>query len=140
MNTPKLNRCSEVKFPDIGDLHFYESEDNFLFFDATHYIGKSEANERLNVDDFFSAFDHLIGALCETSGISRDRLIVNDGMGNVYLEECLAIPFLMYVERWFGPYLFLRMEELLRFGVTLNDNMTRYLYETRFEPNPTEAQ
>ncbi len=139
MKIPRFTPCSEAKFNDIPDLHFYESEGVFLYFDATHYFERSKMKERFSVEDFFTTFDYLIGSICETSGIGREELCTRDEKGHFYLEECLAIPYLMYVERWFGPYVFLRMEELLRLGVTLNDNMTRYLYESRFDHSPTEA-
>lgn len=129
----KLSPSPESKFPNIPNLDFYETDNNALYFSASDYITKSGTKNGLSVDDFFAKFESQIDALCETTEIPHEELKVVDENGNVFLEECLAIPFLMYAEPWLGPYLYLRMEELLRFGVAISDNMARYFYETRFE-------
>jgi hypothetical protein len=133
-----LTPCSESKFPNVPALKFFETEGNMLYFGATHYFEGMEGGEELSVADFLKKFDYQIEAICHTSEISRDGLAVTDGAGGVYLDECLVIPFLMYAERWFGVYLCHRMEELLQVGVTLNDDLTKFLYESRFGPGPNE--
>jgi hypothetical protein len=132
---PQFTISPENKFPVVPNMDFYETDKNSLYFSASDYIANSETKNSLSVEDFFTKFESLIETLCETTGIPRAELRVDDEKGNIFLEECLAIPFLIYAEPSFGPYLYLRMEELLRFGVTINDNVAKYFYESRFEPH-----
>ncbi|MDR2890346.1 MAG: hypothetical protein LBV18_01875 [Alistipes sp.] len=134
-----LTPCSESKFPNVPALKFFEAEGDLLYFGATHYLNGMEDGATLSVADFMLKFDYQIEAICQTSEISRDGLAVTDDTGGVYLDECLVIPFLMYAEEWFGVYVCHRMEELLQVGVTLNDDLTRFLYESRFGPGSTET-
>ncbi|MDR2883176.1 MAG: hypothetical protein LBU98_05300 [Alistipes sp.] len=134
-----LTPCSESKFPNVPALKFFEAEGDLLYFGATHYLNGMEGGEPLNVAEFLKKFDYQIEAICHTSEILRDGLTVTDDTGNIYLDECLVIPFLMYAEEWFGVYVCHRMEELLRVGVTLNDDLTKFMYESRFGSGPTET-
>lgn len=52
---------------------------------------------------FFSRLDCLITPLIETHGLEREILSVKDGSGEVYLEECLVIPFMTYVNHGSAP-------------------------------------
>lgn len=133
MKTAKLSPCREVKFPDIPDLKFFKTEADLYYFDATGYLKNSKPEDGKNIEHFFTAFAFQIGAIQESNGIGEAALRIHDDAGNEYLEECLALPFMEYVNRWFGPYLIDRMEELIRFGFSVNDNMARFFYEARFE-------
>lgn len=133
MKTVRLTPCVESKFPLVEGLRFFHDTDSDLYyFNATEPLLRADAGKGLGVERFFSLRECLITPLMEMNGLSRERLCVRDTEGNVYLEECLVIPFMAYVESWFWPYMVLRMEELLSLGVTLSDDMTRLFYRTRF--------
>lgn len=135
MQTAKLFPCTEDKFPDIPDLKFYRTDADIYYFDATHFIQKAPLHEKLSVENFRKVFSYLISALTEASGIDEADLYIRDDSGKEFLEESLAMLFLSYVDRWFGPYLIERMEELIRFGFSINDNMAQFFYKTRFANN-----
>ena len=132
MQTTKLFPCTEDKFPDIPDLKFYRTNADLYYFDASHFIQKAPLHEKLSVENFRKVFSYLIGTLTEASGIDEADLYIRDDSGSEFLEESLAIPFLAYVDRSFGPYMIERMEELIRFGFSINDNMAQFFYQTRF--------
>lgn len=133
MKTVNLTPCAESKFPMIEGLRFFhDTVHDLYYFNATEPLSRADAGERLSIEGFFSGLDCLISPLMELNDLSRERLAVRDPKGNVYLEECLAVPFMTYVESWFGPYMVLRMEELLSLGITLGDDMIRLFYRTRF--------
>lgn len=138
MKTVRLSPCKNGKFPDIPDLRFYQTEDDLFYFNATHCLGKADPGTEHSISDFLAKFDYLIGTLCQSNKITGEELLVQDAAGAVYLEECLAIPFMAYIDPWFGPYIVERMEELIRFGFTINDNFCRFFHKTRFEDNPSE--
>lgn len=133
MQTAKLFPCEEDKFPDIPDLKFYRTDTDLYYFDATHFMKKAPLQENLSVENFRKVFSYLIGAVIEASGIDDADLYIRDDKGTEFIEESLAMLFLSYVDRWFGPYLIERMEELIRFGFSINDNMAQFFYKTRFE-------
>lgn len=135
MQTAKLFPCAENKFPDIADLKFYRTDADLYYFDATHFIKKAPFNENLSVENFREVFSYLIGTLTEASGIDEADLYIRDDSGSELLEESLAMLFLAYVDRSFGPYMIERMEELIRFGFSINDNMAQFFYKTRFSNN-----
>lgn len=135
MQTTKLSPCAESKFPDIADLKFYRTEADLYYFDATHLVGKAPFNEKLSIGNFREVFSYLIDALTEASGITAADLYIRDDSGTEFLEESLAMLFLSYVDRSFGPYMIERMEELIRFGFSINDNMAQFFYHTRFSNN-----
>ncbi|MDR2890568.1 MAG: hypothetical protein LBV18_03055 [Alistipes sp.] len=129
MNTLKLSPLGESRFPDIPGLKFYEAEGGLLYFDTSHRLAALGPETGLSVGDFFTRFDFFVGTLCEALAVGQESLAVGDGNSDhVYLDECLIVPFLAYTERWFAPWMFLRVEELLRLGFTVNDDMARYLY------------
>lgn len=133
MKTVRLTPCAESKFPLVEGLRFFHDTVNDLYyFNATEPLSRADAGKGLGVGRFFSLMDCLISPLMELNGLERERLCVRDAKGSVYLEECLVIPFMAYVESWFWPYMVLRMEELLSLGVTLSDDMVRLFYRTRF--------
>lgn len=129
----ELTPCAENKFPDISDLKFYRSQSDLFYFDATHFLKCASPDHTLNVADFLHAFAYLIAAIRDSCGIDNSDLCIQGSSGEQYLEESLVIPFLAYADRGFGPYLIERMEELLRFGFSVNDTMAKYFYTTRFE-------
>lgn len=132
MQTAELTPCTESKFPLVEGIRFFHDRKTGLYyFNASEPLLCAD-NASLSIEGFFSRLDCLITPLIETHGLEREILSVKDGSGEVYLEECLVIPFMTYVEPWFGPYMILRMEELLSLGVTLSDEMTRLLYQARF--------
>lgn len=133
MQSVTLSPCGEGKFPTIPDLKFFRTDNDLFYFDAAGYLKNIQNQQPLNIDDFFSTFDFLTELIVEAHGIDREDLCVVDENGIVYLEECLAIPFLIYTERWFWAYLVARMEDLLMFGVTINDSLARHFYHARFE-------
>lgn len=132
MQTVKFYPCTEDKFSDIPDLKFYRTDADLYYFDATGFIKKAPHPENLGVESFLKVFSYLIDAIRETNGIDAGDLYIRDDSGMELLEESLAIPFLAYVDRRFGPYLIERMEELIRFGFSINDNMAQFFYQTRF--------
>lgn len=132
MKTLQLSPLGENRFPDIEGLKFYEAQGEQLCFDASGYLASLGTENRLSIEDFFVRFAYFVEVLCETLGIAREELSVTDDKGGIYLDECLTIPFLTYTQRWFGPWVFLRAEELLRFGFTVNDAMADYFHATRF--------
>lgn len=129
----ELSPCAENKFPDIPDLKFYRSQSDLFYFDATHFLRCASPDGTLNVENFLNAFAYLIAAIRDSCGIDNADLCIQDAAGEKYLEESLAVPFLAYVDRRFGPYLIERIEELLRFGFSVNDTMAKYFYTTRFD-------
>lgn len=133
MKTEKLYPCAEDKFPDIPNLKFYRTDRDLFYFDATGFIKQAPNQDKLSIAHFFKAFGYLIDSIILTSGIDRGDLYMKADSDIEYLEECLVIPFLAYVDRGFGPYLIERMEEVLRFGLSINDNMAQFFYKTRFE-------
>ena len=138
MTQVKLTPCKEGKFPDIPGMDFYESGEDMLYFDAAKYIAGQNAGKGLSIEDFFAKFNYLVDAFCRVGGITRQEMTVEDEKGVVYLDECLAVPFIMYVEPWFVPYLFLRMEEMLLYGFTIGDSLLRHLFSVRFENAPLQ--
>lgn len=135
MQTVKLFPCAENKFPDIADLKFYRTDADLYYFDATRFLKKSPFREKLSIENFREVFSYLIGTLTEASGIDEADLYIRDDLGSEFLEESLALLFLAYVDRSFGPYMIERMEELIRFGFSINDNMAQFFYKTRFPNN-----
>lgn len=133
MKTVKLTPCNESKFPDIPDLKFYRTEDELYYFDAENYLGRSDPPSGRSIEEFLATFDFQISAIADGNGIPPEDVLVANDSGDKFLEECLFVPFLTYVDPGLGPYLVLRLEELLRFGFTINDNMAQYFYKTRFE-------
>nr|DAT18211.1 MAG TPA: hypothetical protein [Caudoviricetes sp.] len=136
MKTVKLSPCEENKFPDIPDLKFYRTEGDLFYFDAAQCLSKADPTANVSVEDFLSKFDHLIGSLCENNAIVKDELTVTDDSGAIYLDECLVIPFLAYLDRSFGGYVIERMEELLMYGFTINDSFCRFFHKARFGDTP----
>lgn len=132
MKKLKLSPCPENKFPDIPDMKFYRTDDEQFYFDATHCLTKVDSQAKYGVDDFLVKFDYLIETLCESNSLTKDAMTVTDGSA-VFLEECLAIPFMTYIDRWFGPYIIERIEELVRYGFTISDSYCRFFHATRFE-------
>lgn len=133
MKTTKMNPCSDDKFIDIPNLKFYRTDADLFYFDATNLLKDCPPQEGLGIEAFFKAFSYLIDAIKERNDLGEDDLHVSDDTGKEYLEECLVIPFLAYVDRRFGPYMVERMEELMRFGFSINDNMAQFFYKTRFD-------
>lgn len=129
----ELIPCAENKFPDIPDLKFYRSQTDLFYFDATHFLSCNSPDSTLNIENFLHSFAYLIAAIRDACGIDNDDLCLTGAAGEQFLEESLAIPFLAYVDRRFGPYLVERMEELIRFGFSVNDTMAKYFYNTRFD-------
>lgn len=114
-------------------MKFYRTDADLYYFDATHFMKKVPLQENLSVENFRKVFSYLIGAVIEVSGIDDADLYIRDDAGTEFLEESLALLFLSYVDRGFAPYLIERMEELIRFGFSINDNMVQFFYKTRFE-------
>ncbi len=139
MKKLKLAPCEEGKFPDIPGMDFYGSGEGVLYFDAAKYLAGQNAGEGLSVEDFFSKFDYLVDAFCRVGGITHGEMTVEDGTGVVYLDECLAVPFLMYAEPRLVPYLFQRMEEMLHYGFVIGDSLLRHLHSLRFDDNVINA-
>lgn len=135
MQTTKLFPCAEIKFPDIPDMKFYRTEADLYYFDATHFVKKAPRPEKLSIGNFQEVFSYLIDALTEASGIAATDLYIRDESGTEFLEESLALLFVAYVDRSFGPYMIERMEELIRFGFSINDNMAHFFYQSRFANN-----
>lgn len=132
METVKISQCDENKFPDIPDLRFYRTEWGQHYFDASHCLSQGIPDREYSVEDFFNKFDFFIESLCESNGITKEELIVRDESGTLYLEECLALLFLAYIDKWFGAYMIERIEELVRYGFTISDKFCRFFSETRF--------
>ena len=122
----------EYKFPDIPDMRFFETEEKLLYFNATHCIDKHAPTEQKTVSDFMVKFEYVIQTIQQSANLTDDDVAVQDEAGTVYLEESMALPFLWYLEGWFGPYLIDRAEDMLRYGFTINDNMLRFFYHNRF--------
>lgn len=133
MKKVKLHPADESKLPDIPELKFFCADVDLYYFNAGEFLKKSKSRPGTSIPDFLNSFQFLIQALRETNNLEEADLYVSDITGNEYLEECLTLPFLAYVERSFGPYLFERMEELLRYGFSVNDPMIKFLYQTRFD-------
>lgn len=133
MKMVKLCPCPVTKFPDIGDLKFFRSDVDLYYFNAGALLQKSEMKIGSGIVDFLDAFGYLIDAIRERNGLDERDLHVHDASGEEYLEECLVMPFLMYVDRGFGPYLFERMEEMMCYGFTVNDTMVKFFYDSRFD-------
>lgn len=133
MKKVKLHPSPDMKFPDIADLKFFRSDADLFYFNAGDFLKESQPNTGLSISGFFQSFQYLIDALRERNGLDSEDLIVSDLDGKEYLEECLALPFLAYSNRIFGVFLIERMEDLLRFGFTINDTMAEYFYQTRFD-------
>lgn len=132
MKTLRLTPCRENKFPDIPDLRFYRTEGDLFYFDATHCLSKGRTGIGYSIEEFLTRFDHLIDSLCMSNGIAKEELAVQDDSGRLFLEESLAIPFMVYIDPWFGPYIIERMEELVRYGFTISDHFCRFFSQTRF--------
>lgn len=133
MKKLKLHPSSETKFPDISDLKFFRSEADLYYFNAGDFLQKSEPGVRPCIADFFRSFHFLIEALRNRNGLEEGDLYVSDPSGKEYLEECLVLPFLAYVDMSFGVYMIERTEDLLRFGFSINDTMAKYFYQTRLD-------
>lgn len=137
MKTVNLTPCAESKFPLIEGLCFFHDAVNDLYyFNATEPLARADPNAGCSIEGFFSHLDCLITPLAQANGLTRETLSIRDPDGNIFLEECLVVPFMVYVESWFGPYMVMRMEELLSMGITLSDEMIRLFYRTRFGQQP----
>lgn len=133
MKTVKMIPCEENKFQDIPNMRFFRAENGNAYFDATLLLEKNAPKTGKNIEQFHKLFEYQTKTLCDANAVTKDDVWVKDNAGHDYLHECIALPFLTYVDPWFGPYLNDRMEEMIRFGMTISDNMLQYFCKCRFE-------
>lgn len=133
MKTKNL-QCRLVRFGEFPELLFGKSQDNqLLYFNATQYIKKKGNPKTQNIRDFQLSFQHWISAAMQTYGIKQEDMIVCDeATGEILIDECLALPFLAYIDPEFGVYIMERMSEMLLNGIVGSDTWLLQAARRRF--------
>lgn len=122
MKTKPL-QCREARYGEFPDLLFGKSrQDEFSYFNATYFIQRKGNPSKHNVRDFQIGFHHWITAAKMTYKIEQEDLIICDeATGDILIDECLALPFIAYIEPEFAMYIMERVSEMLLSGVAVSD-------------------
>lgn len=134
----KIVQCRVIRYGEFPDLLFGKSqEDEFFYFNATHYIQKKGNLHQHNVRDFQVGFHYWITAAKAVYEIEQEDLIICDETtGEILIDECLALPFLAYIDQGFAMYIIERMSEMLLNGIVASDTWLLHNSRLRFkEPN-----
>ncbi len=123
----------EDYYPEFPDLIYSRNEAGKLYFDATRYLENHNTSGSLSTGDFRERFAFEIEALCEGFQIAGEEFsVVNPQTSHVMVVECGEFLFLSYVNRWLGPYLYLRIRELFTQGFTVSDDLLKSMHGDRF--------
>lgn len=119
----KFLQCRVVRYGEFPDLLFGKSqEEGVFYFNATYFIQRRGNPAKHNIRDFRIGFQHWITAAEKTYEIEREDLIICDeATGDILIDECLALPFIAYIEPGFAMYMMERMSEMLLNGITVSD-------------------
>lgn len=133
-----------VKYHEFPELLFGESEEGYLYFDASQYIILKGNIKQHTIQEFRIAFNIWSDILCKIYEINPDNLIIKDtNTGHVFIEESMAFLFIAYIDPYFGVYILERMNELFLNGFTLSDTALLFLTKERFNEdvlNPMDNQ
>lgn len=131
--TVKSIPCRTIRYREFPDLLFGKSQDGQPFyFDATHYIREKGDTRKHNIHDFRTGFQHWISAAKLTYEIKEDLMVCDEATGHILIDECLALPFLAYIDPGFGMYIMERMSEMLIDGITVSDTWLIQATRLRF--------
>lgn len=127
-------QCQIIRYREFPDLLFGKLQDSqFFYFDATHYIQKKGDVRKHNIRDFQISFQHWITAAKKTYEIQpEDLMICDEATGHILIDECLALPFLVYIDPGFGMYIMERISEMLINGVAVSDTWLIQATRLRF--------
>lgn len=130
----KALQCRVVRYVEFPDLLFGKSqEDEFFYFNATYFIKLRGNPAKHNIRDFRIGFQHWIAAAEMTYEIEREDLIICDeATGEILIDECLALPFIAYIDPGFAMYMVERMSEMLLNGITVSDTWLLQNVRLRF--------
>lgn len=128
------NLCRLVRFGEFPDLLFGKSQKNqMLYFNATHYIKKKGNPKIHNVKDFQISFQHWFSAVKQTYDIKQEDIMICDEVtGDILIDECLALPFLAYIDPEFGIYIMERISDMLLNGIVCSDTWLLQAVKRRF--------
>ena len=126
--------CRLIRYREFPELLFGTSSENEpVYFDATHFIRSKGDERRHNVQEFRIAFHHWITALTDIYKIDKEDLIIREeSSGHLLIDECLAILFIVYVDPSFGAYMIERISELLIDGFSVSDTWLALAVGHRF--------
>lgn len=112
-----------IRYREFPELLFgATSENEPVYFDATHFIRSRGDERRHNVQEFRITFHHWITALSELYKIDKEDLIVREeSSGHLLIDECLSLLFVVYIDPAFGAYMLERISEVLIDGFTVSD-------------------
>lgn len=133
MKTKNL-QCRLVRFGEFPDLLFGKSQENqVIYFNATHYI-REKGNPKIhNIKDFQISFQHWFSAAKQAYSIKQEDIIICDeATGEILIDECLALPFLAYIDPEFGIYIMERISDMLLNGIVCSDTWLLQAVRRRF--------
>jgi len=133
MKMIKVKPARMNRFQEFPELVFFETEENNIYFDATHYLEKAENNQKLSFRDFDLAFTFWKSAISSAYNISFSELVVlNKDDNHVLMDETLSLLFVAYTDPDFAVHLLERMTDMLVNGVVMSDSALMLLTKARF--------
>ncbi|WP_320889004.1 hypothetical protein [Bacteroides sp.] len=124
--------CTDVKYGEFPDLLFGKSDDDLVYFDATHYILQKGDVRKHNIKSFEIGFMHWRNAVRDAYSIpAEDMFVTDEATGHLLIEESLALLFVVYIDPEFGVYMLERISEMLLRGITLSDTRLLMLASER---------
>lgn len=134
MKTKRIYPCTETKYREFPDILFGKSsEDEMVYFDATHYLKQQGEIDKDSIDVFEQKSEMFTAALCQVYEMPREEMMVRDEKtGHLLIEESLALLFVAYIDPGFAVYILERLSEMLLTGLALSDTTIALIVRERF--------
>lgn len=123
--------CREAKYAMFPKLLFGKAKDGTSFFDATAYISK--VNGDLSVQRFQAKYAAPCMAIARAYGFPYAQGYRLNADGHTIIDERFVFAFLSYVSDDFLSYACERIDEVLSYGFTVEDNYILGAVLTRFD-------
>ena len=132
IKTKKLEKIDEDRFAEFPELLFFQSQDNIVYFDATHYTKTKQPDSTKNYSDFYNSFSLWIKAIQTVYDIQEEDLAVIDTNGHCMIEESLALLYVGYMDPMYLAYMIDRINEMHITGLVLSDTTLLLMIRNRF--------